>query len=364
MLMATQSPTTVVVVTAVMLALDIIAVFLRVVARRQRRQPLKADDWFCFIALTLSFGLATTLFIGVAQKALAYPTPTAPLRIRTALDTSNEKTIIVSRLQYIFLVISAPALGAIKISVVCFYRRIFVVDKTNLRDFSNAMYIFVIALVSIWTGGFCLAFMFSCKGEFAAFWTSAISLITKCVNTLELFFAFAVSDFISDCFIIVLPIPMILGLHLPVARKLGVLFVFLLGILATVASLIRMIWVTWARTVGFDVTLDQNRKLSLYMFRQGNLLTNLLLVLITTSLFWNMLEVSLGIIAACLPTLRGLAKAKSVDSLVNSDRDKISIRSGSASNKSKDSSGSTDGHRKDNSGQRTDFITVADHSAV
>jgi hypothetical protein len=121
-----------------------------------------------------------------------------------------------------------------------------------------------------------------------------------------------------------------------------------------------MIWVTWARTVGFDVTLDQNRKLSLYIFRQGNLLTNLLLVLITTSLFWNMLEVSLGIIAACLPTLRGLAKAW----LVNSDRDKISIRSGSASNKSKDSSGSTDGHRKDSSGQGTDFITVADHSAV
>ncbi|EAT90901.2 hypothetical protein SNOG_01252 [Parastagonospora nodorum SN15] len=355
MLMATQSPTTVVVVTAVMLALDIIVVFLRVVARKQRRQPLKADDWFCFIAL-------------VSWPITMLTTNTANMYLRHSPLALQQHS---SSLQYIFLVISVPALGAIKISVVCFYRRIFVVDKTNLRDFSNAMYIFVIALVSIWTGGFCLAFMFSCKGEFAAFWTSAISLITKCVNTLELFFAFAVSDFISDCFIIVLPIPMngklmgqILGLHLPVARKLGVLFVFLLGILATVASLIRMIWVTWARTVGFDVTLDQNRKLSLYMFRQGNLLTNLLLVLITTSLFWNMLEVSLGIIAACLPTLRGLAKAKSVDSLVNSDRDKISIRSGSASKKSKDSSGSTDGHRKDNSGQGTDFITVADHSAV
>lgn len=51
MLMATQSPTTVVAVTALMLALDIIVVFLRVMARKQRLQPLKADDWFCFIAL-------------------------------------------------------------------------------------------------------------------------------------------------------------------------------------------------------------------------------------------------------------------------------------------------------------------------
>jgi hypothetical protein len=51
MLMATQSPTTVLVVTAVMLALDIVAVALRIAARRQRRQPLLADDWFCFLAL-------------------------------------------------------------------------------------------------------------------------------------------------------------------------------------------------------------------------------------------------------------------------------------------------------------------------
>jgi hypothetical protein len=37
-------------------------------------------------------------FIGVAQKALGYPTPvTAPLVPRTALDTSNDKIIVVAR---------------------------------------------------------------------------------------------------------------------------------------------------------------------------------------------------------------------------------------------------------------------------
>lgn len=51
MLMATQSPATVVAVTAVMLALDMIVVALRILARRQRRQPLQADDWFCFVSL-------------------------------------------------------------------------------------------------------------------------------------------------------------------------------------------------------------------------------------------------------------------------------------------------------------------------
>jgi hypothetical protein len=50
-------------------------------------------------------------------------------------------------------------------------------------------------------------------------------------------------------------------------------------------------------------------------------------VLITTLLFWCMLEVSLGIIACCLPTLRGLIKTRSVDSVVHSIREKISLRS-------------------------------------
>lgn len=77
-----------------------------------------------------------------------------------------------------------------------------------------------------------------------------------------------------------------------------------------------------------------------------------------------MLEVSLGIIASCLPTLRGLAKNKSVDSLFNSNQDKFSVQSVSVANKSKDGSGSIGIQRKDSSGQETDFTTVANHGAV
>lgn len=69
------------------------------------------------------------------------------------------------------------------------------------------------------------------------------------MDTLELFFSFAVSDFISDVIILVLPIPLvskkygvqemcltdkfiqIWKLQLPFDRKLGVLLVFLLGTL-------------------------------------------------------------------------------------------------------------------------------------
>jgi hypothetical protein len=49
-------------------------------------------------------------------------------------------------------------------------------------------------------------------------------------------------------------------LHLPTRKKLGVLMMFLLGTLAVASSLVRMIWVAWARQVGFDPSLDEDRK--------------------------------------------------------------------------------------------------------
>ncbi|KAF1955639.1 hypothetical protein CC80DRAFT_415320 [Byssothecium circinans] len=323
MLMATQSPSMVVLVTAVMLFLDFVAVILRFLSRRIRIQRCKADDWLCLAALVW-----------------------LPVK-RTALTTSNEQVILVAKLQYIFVVISIPTLGFIKLSVLCLYRRIFVTDTTNVQNLHNMLYIFLLSLTAIWATGFCLAFMFACRGHFSAWWTSAISLITNCVNTLELLFSFAISDFLTDAIVILLPIPLviadqweqILKLHLPMRKKLAVLMMFLLGTLAMASSLIRMIWVIWARKAGFDISLDQNREyldpfLSGFHFCilkqlhiHSTVMLILLVVLITTMLFWSMLEINLGIVAICLPTLRPIFQHKSVESVINSVRGRVSIKS-------------------------------------
>lgn len=39
----------------------------------------------------------------------------------------------------------------------------------------------------------------------------------------------AITDVIVDVFIIILPIPMVLRLHLPLAQRIGVLIMFMLG---------------------------------------------------------------------------------------------------------------------------------------
>lgn len=50
-------------------------------------------------------------------------------------------------------------------------------------------------------------------------------------------------------------------------------------------------------------------------------------MLITTFLFWNYLEVTTALLAACLPTLRGLVTTSSIDSKLQSIVTRIQLTS-------------------------------------
>ena len=124
-------------------------------------------------------------------------------------------------------------LAIIKISFLVFYKRIFVYDKSNIRDPRNLMLNILIGIIMVWDLGFTITMFASCRSDFnAMFYTkSTAELAVKCIETFGLIYAYAISDFIVDCFIIIIPAPMIWKLHLPFARKLGVSLVFLMGIL-------------------------------------------------------------------------------------------------------------------------------------
>jgi hypothetical protein len=50
-------------------------------------------------------------------------------------------------------------------------------------------------------------------------------------------------------------------LHLPLGRKLAVVGIFLMGVLAAGSSLVRMIWMIWNNSVGYGDQTDEERKL-------------------------------------------------------------------------------------------------------
>ncbi|KAF2269567.1 hypothetical protein CC78DRAFT_422505, partial [Lojkania enalia] len=297
---------------AVMLTvLDIATVFLRLYNRKRLRQDIQADDWLMIPSMLLILGLLVVLVYGIHRHALGYASPLVLQARDYGAEQITEMAEILSltaKMEYSFLVIVAPALGFVKVSIIAFYRRIFVVEKHSFRDARNFFMILMIVLISLWSAGFCLAFMWMCKGDFNAAFQPPAVLMQKCVNTVMLGFAFSVSDFVTDVIIISIPMPFVWQLHLSIGKKLAVTAVFLLGILASISSLIRMIWMIWAKNVGFDPTMD------------GELIT-------TGQLFWFYVEVTIGVFAACLPTLRGLFQSKGFDSFVRGVRTKLSLGS-------------------------------------
>lgn len=101
-----------------------------------------------------------------------------------------------------------PALCFIKLSFLAFYKRIFCVHKSGaIQNGINAM----MGLIVAWSVAYWFAHLFMCGTNFSAFWSSFEDLRMKCINTLQMLYSFTVTDFITDVFILVIPMPSVSG---------------------------------------------------------------------------------------------------------------------------------------------------------
>jgi hypothetical protein len=96
----------------------------------------------------------------------------------------------------------------VKLSVLFFYRRIFVVDK-DLRNVRNLLFLTMITIVALWATGYTITLIFMCKGRFEILWSDLIAMMDYCMNILKVGYSYAVSDFILDALIIMLPLPFV-----------------------------------------------------------------------------------------------------------------------------------------------------------
>ncbi|CAD6448222.1 233e18dd-bbc7-4aaf-9392-5be7a1c50f53 [Sclerotinia trifoliorum] len=241
-------------------------------------------------------GMGVAIMAEVGLKQLGYPAPAPSTQI--GKPDSNIAFWPGELLQI-------PALGLVKLSLILFYRRVF---TRNAAPRFNIVTWFMILIILLWTLSFFFSILFICGLDFAAYWTSTVVEKAHCVDTDRLHNAFAISDVVTDFVIICLPVPMIFGLHLTVARKIGILAIFSLGALTIAASIVRMIVFIQATAVNYDPHAD-------FEF------------ICTSGLYWSMIESGLGIIAACLPAQYGLLNTKGVQSLVASVQSAISLRS-------------------------------------
>ncbi|KAF2734161.1 hypothetical protein EJ04DRAFT_437644 [Polyplosphaeria fusca] len=287
---------------------DIIAVALRIVARKKQKLALQADDWLCLPALFLTIGSAAAMITGVALHATGYPVP-GPKSAAGGSDQSvaTRAVTIASIVQYAMYNMMLLGLGCVKLSFLAFYHRIFCSHSMGAK---SIIIYFMAAISFIWSIGFCFANVFSCGTNFWAVWGSAVDFVKYCPGAkgMQKQVILSISDLVVDALILVIPIPWLWHLQLETGRKVAVTLVFLLGSGAVAASAIRTAFVVQTARRGFDPKEDEN-------------------LVITGMLYWMMVEICLGLVAACLPTIRFLFKGFSPESVVSSIRSALSLHS-------------------------------------
>lgn len=182
---------------------------------------------------------------------------------------------------------------ATKTSILIFYLRL----SKNKKYFRLATYLTMAVII---VGGTILTFfsIFACHPITKTFSNSTTQ---KCIRLVTLYFAATPINVVTDAVILILPIPILTGMQLPRKQKIILVLLFALGIFVMVVDVIRI-----------DVLQD-----TLLIITAGGhvpTLTNTLedttnfAYLVSPALMWSAVEINIGIVCACIPTLRPLVR--------------------------------------------------------
>jgi hypothetical protein len=187
--------------------------------------------------------------------------------------------------EYAFTILYNPALMATKTSILIFYLRLARNTQNLLRIASY------VTLVIVNVAGIVLTFLnaFQCSPPKAAYTTVTSG---KCISIVTLFLCSAPVNIATDLAILVLPIPVLTGMRLPRKQKTVLVLTFALGIFVTVVDVIRIYYLQQAVTQGFAAA-----RLGTGVDFSWN---------VSSAFLWSAVEVNVGIICACIPTLKPL----------------------------------------------------------
>lgn len=178
---------------------------------------------------------------------------------------------------------------ASKTSILIFYLRMAKNTQSMLRIASYA----TLALVNI--DGVVLFFLnaFQCSPVAAAF---KPGLPATCISIVTLYLCSAPVNIVANLAILVLPIPVLTGMHLPHRQKTVLVFTFSLGIFVTIVDVVRIYYLQKASDDQTDFTKARIGISNDFSWNAS------------TALMWSAVEVNVGIICACIPTLKPLFK--------------------------------------------------------
>ncbi|KAL4765082.1 uncharacterized protein BDW70DRAFT_147371 [Aspergillus foveolatus] len=161
---------------------------------------------------------------------------------------------------------------AVKISIVCFYRRVFAIQTFQWTSFA------INTLIALWGAAIFIACGLQCR-PLNAYWDHTI--VGHCFDSNKYIIVNQVFNVLMDFVILALPIPMIWNLQRSWQDKLALNGVFAVGGVVCLASIYRIVVLFWINPADITYTVYE-------------------------ATLWTHIEPSIGLICACLPIIRGL----------------------------------------------------------
>ncbi|KAF4458000.1 hypothetical protein F53441_154 [Fusarium austroafricanum] len=268
-------------VTTATLVLATVFVAARMVSRAFIVRNVTWDDRVMILAWLFAFFLSFTICFGVHNGLGRHDENIDPHRLPA-----------LRRCEYVFSILYNLALMATKTSILIFYLRL---AKHTQRVLRFASWL-TLAIVNI--AGVILTFLnvFQCRPTQAA-WNVDYDEHAKCIPLLTEFICSSPVNIVTDLAILALPIPVLTGMRLPSRQKTILVLTFTVGIFVTVVDVVRIYYLQQAITAPTSTTADPQSRFG----GQTDFAWNA-----SRSLMWSAVEVNVGMMCACVPTLKPL----------------------------------------------------------
>lgn len=234
-----------------------------------RGRGLMGDDYVAAASFVLAL-VYSVLTIIQTKYGLGLP---LKLRSKDISDAATYKKVnFAGRPVYQF------GVSLFKVALLVSYLRL--LQATSKRNYRVLIWLAIVAVL-IGHLGSAFALIFACKPVNFSWELKVSDPHPTCVNLSQTSLIYSLITIISDVLVAVLPIPVLLTLKIPNAKKAGLVGVFLLGLFTTICSVMRLI------------------QLNRISFGDGN---STMLVL------WGVIEFNVGV--SLCPCTRSQAKAK------------------------------------------------------
>ncbi|KAK6507941.1 hypothetical protein TWF481_006361 [Arthrobotrys musiformis] len=247
----------------VFFVLAVVMVMMRIYTRLFIVRRFGLDDWCIVMALISVAGFTALQFCFLIYGGVGYH----------IWDVTPEQLNYCFKFIYFHLIGYTWSITLIKMSILFLYERI--IPKTHsMRKVLTAFMVFQIVYFFACE----LTFIFQCNPiEGALDFSYRIYKSPKCIPLKPMLYSFGIIHIFVDLALLVLPIRVIWELQMPIKRKISTLSLFVVGAIGCICAVMRIVTLSTLLN-GFDFTW--------VIYEPG---------------MWGLLELTIGIICACIP---------------------------------------------------------------